>query len=544
MKAHLLYRDQDLDWKRVLGAGAEREAALTRRRYDRFEGLDCRSGFPWNAEALTRDLALHILFETMAQGDDYVYEAARQVILAGVRGDAATIRYRQAVMEDCLRQPAVVREIYAIAIEAINADRGRYLGLLARYPDWVLRDAIDRMTRFLGFLKNLRRLADCHAGEFVSDGWSAFFTMLKRNLSAEYFTLVQDQLQELRFKNGELISAELGTANKGARHILHRMPYRRRTLSAWWSGLFEEKPPAYCFELHPRDEAGFQALAALRNQAVALAANALGVAANHVSDFFCMLRAELAFYVGCLNLHGQLTRKGNATCMPVPAPPQERRLTFRGLYDAALALTMEGPVVGNDANADTRSLFIITGPNGGGKSTFLRGIGLAQLMMQCGMFVAAQSFRGSLCDGLFTHFKREEDAGMESGKFDEELCRMSEIADHVKPDSVVLFNESFAATNEREGSEVARQIVSALTEKRVRVFYVTHMYELARHFHESRMANVLLLRAVRKADGTLTFRLIEGAPLPGSSGEDLYNSILGGAARSGIDVSRAALSAW
>ena len=82
-------------------------------------------------------------------------------------------------------------------------------------------------------------------------------------------------------------------------------------------------------------------------------------------------------------------------------------------------------------------------------------------MMQCGMFVAAESFRANVSDGVFTHYKREEDANMKSGKLDEELGRMSAIIDNVTPNSIVLFNESFASTNEREGSEIARQIVRA-----------------------------------------------------------------------------------
>jgi DNA mismatch repair ATPase MutS len=54
----------------------------------------------------------------------------------------------------------------------------------------------------------------------------------------------------------------------------------------------------------------------------------------------------------------------------------------------------------------------------------------------------------------FTHYKREEDATMTSGKFDEELSRMSEIADEIRPRSLLLCNESFASTNEREGAEI------------------------------------------------------------------------------------------
>ena len=85
-------------------------------------------------------------------------------------------------------------------------------------------------------------------------------------------------------------------------------------------------------------------------------------------------------------------------------------LTSQGLYDLCLSLSMEDRVVGNDVTGAGKRLVMITGANRGGKSTFLRSIGLAQLMMQCGMFVPAESFRASVCHGIFTHFKREEDA--------------------------------------------------------------------------------------------------------------------------------------
>ena len=116
---------------------------------------------------------------------------------------------------------------------------------------------------------------------------------------------------------------------------------------------------------------------------------------------------------------------------------------------------------------------------------------------------------------------------MKSGKFDEELKRMSEIADRLTADSMLLFNESFAATNEREGSEIARQIVSALLEKGFKVFFVTHQYTFASGLHAQRLKNTLFLRAERENDGTRTFKLMVAEPLQTSYGEDLYNQIFG-----------------
>lgn len=525
MNVHLLHSSRDFDWRPAAEAAADREAARTGRRRYRRQELDPRSGLPWNADALTADLGLDTLLAAMARGDDCVFEVSRRVLLAGVRGDLDTIRYRQDILRDCLRHPAVLRELYALAAEATQKPTESYLGALSRYPDSVLREALDTIATFLPFLRRLRKTADLHADRFAAEGWSAFFATLRRDLGEAYVALLEDHLEELRLQNGLLLSAGLGKAHKGRDYVLHRAPRRKRSWGDWWRGLFEEKPPGYTFELHPRDEAGFQALAALRHRGLSSAATALAQAAEHVRDFLVMLRAELAFYIGCVNLYEQLVEKGEPTCLPSPVPAGERRLSFRGLYDVALALSTDRRVVGNDANADRQDLVVITGPNTGGKSTFLRSVGLAQLMMQAGMFVGAESFCASISDGLFTHFKREEDVAIERGKFEEELSRMSDLVDRVSPSSVLLLNESFASTNEREGSEIARQVVSALLEYGVRVLYVTHLYELAREFYERQEGNALFLRADREADGVRTFKITHGEPLPTSFGEDLYHRI-------------------
>jgi hypothetical protein len=72
-----------------------------------------------------------------------------------------------------------------------------------------------------------------------------------------------------------------------------------------------------------------------------------------------------------------------------------------------------------------------------------------------------------------------------------------------------LVNESFAATREREGSEIARQVVSTLLDNGVMVFFVSHMYEFARSFLDD--GRVLCLRAERGEDGSRSFRISRDA---------------------------------
>jgi DNA mismatch repair ATPase MutS len=487
--------------------------------------FDLQRELPAHNPALTQDLELETLFNTMALGDKLVWDVVRSALFQGLDSDLDTIRYRQHVLKDCLRNASVVRDIYQITTELIESRRQHwFFGMFGRYPGAILTSAREMLHMFVASLKKLRQITDTHADEFESEGFTRFFAMIQSELEDDYFAAVQDRLRELRFRSGVPISAELGKGNEGANYILRKPREKEHNLV---KRILTPQAPVYTYSLHPRDEAGARALGELKDRGLNLVANALAQSADHIDSFFKILRVELAFYIGCLNLHGQLAEMEEPVAFPEPAPADERRCAYRGLYDVCLALTMNRKIVGNDGNADNKDLVIITGANQGGKSTFLRSIGVAQLMMQCGMFVPAVAFGANICSGLFTHYKREEDTSIESGKFDEELGRMSDIADRIEPNAMILFNESFSATNEREGSAIAAQITHALVESGIKVFFVTHLFEFPRGFHDSGMENVLFLRAERRAGGKRTFRLIGGAPMESSFGMDLYKNIFG-----------------
>lgn len=167
------------------------------------------------------------------------------------------------------------------------------------------------------------------------------------------------------------------------------------------------------------------------------------------------------------------------------------------------------------------------GPGNRGVRYILRSLGVARRMLQCGMFVPAERMAASVCGGLFSHFKREEDPTMRRGKLDEELARMRGLVDHMVPGCILLSNESFASTNEREGSEIARQLAEALLDSGVRVLMVTHLFDLAQGLFGGTGTRALFLRAQREPDGLRTFRVVPGAPLPTSHGQDLYTQIFG-----------------
>jgi len=521
MRPFLLYRDQDFhpQWG-MIHLSPTPNFWRDRDFYLQWEML------PADKRMVTSDLELDILFNTMARGDKFIFEVVKNVVLLSLT-DTDTIRYRQGILRDCMKNPEIVRNMYHISVETIEKHKKIFSWYSGQSIDSVRRTSIQALELFVNMLTKLRNMADEHQGKFESEGFRELFAMLDNELTDEYFTSIKEKLEELKFPNGLFTSVEIGKGNKGSKYALQR--YQKIKKQSWMSRfLAKEQPSQYSFTIADRDMNGFKALAELKGRSINTISNTLGQSSDHILNFFTAMKTELAFYIGCLNLSEQLTRLGEPVCFPVPFDQGNRAFSFEGLYDVCLTLKMKQKVIGNDANAEKKDLVIITGANRGGKSTLLRSLGLAQLMMQCGSFVPAGSFRSDVCDGIFTHFKREEDRTMRSGKLDEELSRMSLIVNHLKPYSMVLFNESFAATNEREGSEISRQIVYALLKKRIKVIFVTHLYEFSRGLYENTMENALFLRAERKPDGERTFRVTEGEPLQTSYGEDLYNRIFSG----------------
>jgi hypothetical protein len=519
MKAFLMYRERDFDPELML---VRRDKESRFRRTPTDQSTELQSALPWNAAALTQDLGLDVVFAAMSQGDNFLFEVAKVALLSSLT-DIDAISYRQQILADALKNQTTVLTIYQIAMEALEQERkGVWAGYLSRHPSGILSRAVEALRIFVGALDRLRKIADAKGGDFESEGFSQLFSMLKKELNDEYFDRVGQHLRQARFTGGVLMSANLGKGNKARDYVL-RWPHVDHR--GWLARLFGEKPLSYSFQLHPRDEAGARALSELTDRGLNLVADALAQSMDHIHSFLQMLRTELAFYIGCINLHRKLTQIGEPLCFPTAGLSGHRSLSFNDLYDPSLALSTGRKVVGNDLRPDGSDLIVITGANTGGKSTFLRSVGLAHLMMQAGMFVGATSFSSEVCDGLFTHYKREEDATMESGKWDEELSRMSEIVSKLSANSVVLFNESFGSTNEREGSEIAGQIVRALLDRGVKVFFVTHLYHFARSFFSGQPARCTFLRAVRNFDGTRPFKLIPGEPLQTSYGEDLYAAI-------------------
>jgi hypothetical protein len=122
--------------------------------------------------------------------------------------------YRQDVPRDCLSQPTIIGQIYAITVDAIARERREYFCLFRGSPDPVLQRSVRVLEIFMTQLRMLRTLTQEHTGSFRSEGFTRFFRTLSKELDDEFFTTIRYHLAELRFRRGILISAALGQGNR------------------------------------------------------------------------------------------------------------------------------------------------------------------------------------------------------------------------------------------------------------------------------------------------------------------------------------------
>lgn len=494
MKAHLMFPERDFDLQADLAP---------------------------NKDDLLQDLEMETLLGAMAGGDEFLHKVAAPALLSCWVNDRQIVEWRQAILQDCLTHEETIRALYAITLEPIQIRKSMFLISGSRHPSLMLSDGRRTLEALHGVLKKLYNFATQEKDKFNSEGLRNLCAMLIDQLAPDYLAEMKRHLTTLHFDNGLLFSARLGSGNTGKDFVPRFFAPERWS---WLKGWFGDAPAHYRFSLDPRDESGARELSELRDDVLKNIAVSTLQASRHVEAFFNMLRTELAFYIGCLNLRKTLTEKACPVCMPKIADTP-CSLQFEDLRDPSLSLTLDKPAVGNDLSAAQTPLVVITGANQGGKSTFLRSLGLSRLMLQAGMFVTAKNYEADLRDGVFTHYRRREDKDLNSGKFDEELHRMHDIVALLGKNPFILFNESFAATNEREGSEVARQIIAALTEAGGHVIFVTHMYALAEDFNGQTKIKTCFLRPDRDAGGQRSFKILPGKPQTTSFGQDLYSQI-------------------
>ena len=458
------------------------------------------------------DLGLESLYEVMSDGDENIKNAVRRIILRPLE-DKKTVIYRQKILMDCIEHKEEVRRLYDFIKEIIDKKQ-EMKWIYATSPSGCLSNAVIKMQTYHTYLVELREYAEKYSNILKGTGFQDLFRMLIEELDDQFLDDSKKLLEFLKFKNGMMIRMKLDKNNRCAEYqpvfSENKKQYLRWKLT-----------PSYT--LASEDMAGARDLGDRKDHAAELCSRTIENTVSCMEGFFEQLYFEMSFFIGALNLKDYLKEKQTEWCFPQIS---EKKFIRKAEELKEINLVFSGSAcVGNEFNIEGEKLTLITGANQGGKTVFLKSIGQAQIMMQCGLFVVAEKYTSCLTKGIFTHFKREEDQNLKSGKLDEELKRLNRMIQYLRKGSMILYNESFASTNEREGSELCRQITKALMESDIEQIHVTHLYSFSKRIYDEKWKDTYFLRAVRKENGERTYRMEEAGPLQSAFGRDLYSKI-------------------
>lgn len=237
------------------------------------------------------------------------------------------------------------------------------------------------------------------------------------------------------------------------------------------------------------------------------------------TDFLLRMLPEIEFVTKATELLCRLRDRGCRLCTPTLAAKEEKKLSLRNLENPVVALKTTATLVPNDISFDESGMiYVLTGPNRGGKSVLTSGVGLAVIMAQLGLPVTADEAVLSPVDTVLTHFPTGSEDTIDKGRLGEECARIDAMFGKVTEQSLVLLDEALSSTGSYEGAYIAAEVLQGFSIARCRGIFSTHLHDLAAdldRLNEScRAAGGVAIDSLvaAMADGTRSFKIRRAKP--------------------------------
>lgn len=418
------------------------------------------------------------------------------------------INWRQDILKDFIENGEMIFKLKEIVSEGINDEKMILHSLFSEYPINRVERGVLVIEKFLERFEEMKRVLN--EKKFKSKGLIRLYNLINENFNDEYLKRLREILKDLKFEDGIYIRGRLGKGNK-----LRELTLMKKEEDSFMRKIIHKKDKEYFF-INERDSSGLDTLTLLKNRSLNNIGDIIENVCNGIKDFFINLDFELRFYIGGIKLY----KKCIENKIDISYGEEDINFNIRGLREIVLSLKNNISVIGNNLSTGNKDLVIITGANRGGKTIFLKSIGENQILFQSGLITLAKEYKSKIFKDIFTHFKRGEDRKLTGGKLEEELERMDFLVEEIKSGSLILLNEAFSSTNDREGKIISENIVNGLIDSKVTVFFVTHNYSFAKGMWNNNKGNVEFLRASRERN----FKLEIGCPLEKSYGEDIWKN--------------------
>ncbi len=452
----------------------------------------------WRGEHFADELFLDELvggcFAIEIDGKDYpVHRRFLRRVLSRPPGDEAGVRFRQEILRELAGDPVVRERTHRIFRQLFH------LLSLFKAPGTGAR--LDFVAFRLEILQEAKRVIDTMAADFdvarsglhrLHDAGRAIQATSEYRLLAallDYEGHLADVTLRVRVAaDGRIRDLFVDKLIENRDNPFYRSPFRRwlTRVRLAWRGL----------RLDRREMVNRVIVQVYQEIAPAL------------RDLLQVI-AHLEVYLSAFGFAALAEERGLPVCLAEPTAGG--RLELEELFNPLLLRQAGRPVPCTVTTAAAATTVIVTGPNSGGKTRLLQAVGLAQVLGQSGLFVAARSARLPLLDGLFATLVERASADQTEGRLGVELLRIKQLFTDLRPRSLILLDELCSGTNPSEAVEIFSMVLSLLRDLSPIAFITTHFLDYARGLAEGEHAGRMeFLQVEVGADGLPTYRFIAG----------------------------------
>ncbi len=220
---------------------------------------------------------------------------------------------------------------------------------------------------------------------------------------------------------------------------------------------------------------------------------------------------SLRFVLSIDDISRRMREAGLTLTKPIFFPKEEKVFRAKGLYNPILALRnarKEGAtLIRNDFSFDENGMvYILTGPNNGGKSVFMSAVCIIQIMAQLGMEVPCTRLEISPTEGIFVHMANYSGLNQQ-GRLAEECEKIGDMFRHMPSTALCILDEAYSSTDLGGALELSGHLLRALVAKGTRGIFGTHFHELIDITESFREPKIDYLSAGLTESGVRTYHI-------------------------------------
>ena len=480
---------------------------LARKRYAKTSG---------QTEQLVNDMMLETLAKLICNSNAY----KMQQILTELCDDEETINYRLDIIDDLIGMPELADMLKKIVRILIDNDKENIYKISSPTSFTTLDSAVTSFEAYIECIEYMHEFNERKGNSAHSQGVKKMLGFFERCYNDKNYKSLCKDVAELRRTIKNRISIIYHGAKFSDKNVMGALKQRYT-----YEGNDKNSKDRV---VNTYEKALFEELDFITKKYVELIDDALDdYKAIGFKDVYS-IEYQLDFYMGIIALIKSARSKGLDMCRPKILAKSERRAVIKGIFDPIyfseaaiynISHKEQREVITNDITFDENAgFYILTGANNGGKTTFVRAVGLCQLMAQAGLYVPASECEISPCDMIYTHFPKEEQKGIDASRFTSEIKQFKEISDTITNHSLLLMNESIQSTTPKECVDIAVSLVEVFSMLGVRGVFATHLVDIApkalklndKEGLNTRIESITV--SVDESSGKRLYKIVKGLP--------------------------------